>query len=269
MSKKDTFKDDAKAILLSSRLPSLNFPSSENWEVPSRTKYIYYRLKSNANYFLNIDEGISIEKIKADLASVFKLKGVGKEHFQKESKLKDFDIPPAIYLEYLRGDQSEQDWPKDFYIGYILLAMLDVIEFETIMTSLSSNISHYIQNADGVILIATNVLMDAQVSLELGISGYEKSRGDSYVDRYKYIQESYSAAIRAENKRKKSNKKRSDKSRKKWRPLILEVIDMVGISATGVSNACLEIISKYEMSTSDAEVLRRNYYKYREDPENY
>jgi len=208
MSKTDTSNEDAKAILRSSKLPFFKFPSSENWEVPSRTKYLYYRLKSHAKYFLSINEYTSIEKIKADLASVYKLINVGKEHFQKELELKDFDVPPAIYLEYLRGEQSGQDWPQDFYIGYIMLAMLNVIEFENMMTSLVSNKLHDGQEADSVLLKAICVLMDAQVALELGISGYEQNRGDTYSKRFKYTWENFQQVSKPNTDASKATRKK-------------------------------------------------------------
>jgi hypothetical protein len=273
MSKTDTSKDDAKAILESLSLPSLKFPSRENWKVPSRTQFLYYRLKSNAKYFLNNDVEISIEKIKANLVSVFKLVGIGKEHFQLELELRDFDIPPVIYLEYLRRDQSGQDWPQDFYIGYILLAMLDVVEFENMITLLSSSIPQDNLEIDSKLLKAVSVLLDAQVSLELGISAYEENRGDTYFDRYNYLLENYSAGIRAESGLKRSNKQKSEDARDKWRPLILKVIGIGNAlpldKKRWVTSACLEVVGIHEMSVSDAEVLRRNYYKYIKDPENY
>jgi hypothetical protein len=156
--------------------------------------------------------------------------------------------------------------------------MLDLIKFENVMESLASNIACEGQGTDSLLIKATGLLLDAQVALELGNSGYSKCLGEVnsqrlYLNskRLSIVLKEYGAGINAEFRRQKSYQIK----REGWLPIILKVQERVD-QGRGVSDSCRFVLKDFHELTGDEKkdtnkqkALRTQYYKWKKQPDEY
>jgi hypothetical protein len=139
-------REEARAIISSLNLPEITLPD----QLSRHTQVLYGRLRYSVIKHLNIDPP-NVDVLEADLKSVYKLLGRGKLQLENELGQTDMDLPISFYLESI--EINENDLAKDFHVGYFLLAMSEIVDFEAAIDE-SSNVQDYLDS--------TTYLMGAQ-----------------------------------------------------------------------------------------------------------
>ena len=280
MSGKSKLKDHALAILKSIAFEYNEFPRGPDWEVQPLTRLNYWRIKAMAIEYLSMSELDNLQKLEEKLANTFHFVDSGKEHFEIKSSdgvFSDGDInqeyievPPTMCLDRVEWELLKDDTPTYFFENYLLLVLMNLAKFETMMDKIASNSHLDRQYIIDDLFESLNILMEAQVALELGIASYERSGGRVSQKKYEFFRHTYAPGIKAQQGRNKSNQARKEESRNKKRPLLREIHQLVTKEGLGVTAATGEVAAKHGFSDpKNIDTLMHAYYDYRKDPGNY
>ncbi len=275
MSEKSNFKDDALAILKSIKSEYMDFPHGTDWNVRPLTRLMYWRIKAMAIEYLNIGKSDILQKLEEKLTDTFHFVDLGRKHFEIGSSDGDpneeyIEIPPALCLDRVEWELLKDDTPKYFFENYLLLVLMDMVKFERAIDKLASRSNRDRQSNINDLFESSNILMDAEVALELGIASYERSRGKTFQKKYEFVNHTYASGIEAQKKRDKSNQDRQEKSRNKKRPLLWKIHQLHTIENMGVTKATYQVAGESGFTDRKAaETLRRAYYVFVKNPEDY
>ena len=259
MDKTDTFREEAEAILKSSINWVKSRSSIDSWDltVTPRIRNIYTRLKIFTINRLQIKGEVSVEELRDGLIELSKLLSKGKKLYEKKLGIKD-DLTSAFYIEMLEVEESlEKKKRKDYSICYYLLAIRGLVEFEKIIVP---------PVTEGLLLEATNVLLDASIALELGTRAAGDSRTETWASRFEKTIVNFSTGIKFDAAKQRKN----TSIREQYLPAILAVQKRVD-SGSGVSESFSHALHELGRTTLKKDIanLKKQYYIWKESPDGY